>query len=497
MLGNRNYTIWFLTGSQHLYGQDAIKKVQANSEQIVQRMNESGSVQQRIEFKGVMKTSDEIRKTLLQANGDDTCAGVITWMHTFSPGKMWIAGLKQIRKPLLHFHTQYHKEVPWDSIDMDFMNINQSAHGDREFGFITEKLNIPRKVITGHWDDENVIQRIGKWNNVAAAHAEGQHLKIARFGDNMRNVAVTEGDKVEAEVKFGWKVHAHGIGEIVDEIEQLREQDLASTLEEYESRYKIPNQIKEKQWEAVKEQAKIEIGLERFLKKNGYQAFTTNFEDLHGMKQLPGLAVQRLMEKGYGFGGEGDWKTAGLVRIMKIISGNKKTSFMEDYTYHWKKGEESIIGSHMLEVCPTITGEGEQQEIQVKPLTMGGKEDPSRLVFKGGAGEAVNAAVIDLGERFRLVVNEVKAIENRESMPHLPVATIMWQPQPSMEVSTEAWINAGGAHHTCLSFEVDTEDLKDYAEMVNIECVVIDEETNVNCFRDQLRSMSGYWKLNV
>ncbi|MBB6450927.1 L-arabinose isomerase [Geomicrobium halophilum] len=497
MSDNRKYSIWFLTGSQNLYGQDAIKEVQANSEQIVKRMNESGSVQQSIEFKGVMKTSDEIRKTLLQANAYDQCAGVITWMHTFSPAKMWIAGLKQLGKPLLHFHTQYHKEVPWESIDMDFMNINQSAHGDREFGFITEKLNIPRKIITGHWDDEDVLQRIGKWMNVAAAHAEGQHLKIARFGGIMRNVAVTEGDKVEAEVKFGWKVHAHGIGEIVDEIGQLREEDLASTLEEYESRYKISKQVKEEQWEAVKEQAKIEVALEHFLEKNNYQALTTNFEDLNGMKQLPGLAIQRLMEKGYGFGGEGDWKTAGLVRIMKIISGNKKTSFMEDYTYHWKKGEESIIGSHMLEVCPTIAGEGEQQEIQVNPLTMGGKEDPSRLVFKGMAGEAVNAAVIDLGERFRLVVNKVNAIENHESMPHLPVATIIWQPTPSMEVSTESWITAGGAHHTCLSFEIDAEDLKDYAEMVNIECAVIDEETRVNSFKDQLRSMSGYWKMNV
>ncbi|WP_026702432.1 L-arabinose isomerase, partial [Salibacterium aidingense] len=432
MLKTKNYDIWFITGSQHLYGEETLAEVKAHSEELVNGLQSDAAIAVNIKFKQVVTTSDEILTFIRQANSDDNCAGIITWMHTFSPAKIWIAGLKALQKPLLHLHTQYNAEIPWEWIDMDFMNLNQSAHGDREFGFMTARLDIPRKVVTGHWKRSEVRYRIGRWAKAAVTFSEGRNIKVARFGDNMRNVAVTEGDKVEAEITFGWIVQAHGIGDLVKYIDKVETSRIEELMKEYQEQYHIPEESRndKNQWEAIRGQARIEAGMESFLEDGGYTAFTTNFEDLHGMKQLPGLAVQRLMEKGYGFGGEGDWKTAALVRAMKVMADGEDTSFMEDYTYHLEEGRERILGSHMLEVCPSIKKPEEKPEIQVHPLSMGDKADPSRLVFNSKTGRAVNVCIIDMGDRFRMVLNEVDAVEVTEEMPHLPVARVLWEPKP-------------------------------------------------------------------
>ncbi|MFZ4452836.1 L-arabinose isomerase [Salibacterium aidingense] len=489
------YNLWFVTGSQHLYGDETLQEVESHSKEIVEALQADEAITPNIQFKQVVTTSDEILSLIQQANSDDDCAGIITWMHTFSPAKIWIAGLKALQKPLLHLHTQYNAEIPWERIDMDFMNLNQSAHGDREFGFMTARLDIPRKVAAGHWQQPGVRKRIGRWAKAAVAFAEGRNIKVARFGDNMRNVAVTEGDKVEAEAVFGWVVQAHGIGELVGYIEQVEEEKVTEIVNEYEKIYDISEKLRsnENKWEAVWEQARIEAGLEAFLQDGGYTAFTTNFEDLHGMKQLPGLAVQRLMEKGYGFGGEGDWKTAALVRAMKVMADGEDTSFMEDYTYHLEEGRERILGSHMLEVCPSIKKPEEKPEIQVHPLSMGNRDDPSRLVFNSRSGRAVNVCIIDLGNRFRMVLNEVEAGDIKEEMPHLPVARVLWKPQPNLQDSAESWIIAGGAHHTCLSYALTSEDLQDWAEMHGIECIVIDETSNSREIQKEIRQNEAYW----
>ncbi|BDG47575.1 L-arabinose isomerase [Parageobacillus sp. KH3-4] len=494
MLQLRPYEFWFVTGSQHLYGEETLKQVEKHSRVIVEGLNRDSIIPFKLVFKPVVTTPEGIRKLCIEANANDECAGIITWMHTFSPAKMWIGGLSELRKPLLHLHTQFNRDIPWDSIDMDFMNLNQSAHGDREYGFIGARMGIARKVVVGHWEDPDVRERLGRWMRTAVAFTESRNLKVARFGDNMREVAVTEGDKVEAQIKFGWSVNGYGIGDLVQYIKDVPEQKVNELFDEYAELYDIvPEGFHEGPVrESIREQARIELGLKAFLEERNFTAFTTTFEDLHGMKQLPGLAVQRLMAEGYGFGGEGDWKTAALVRVMKIMADGKGTSFMEDYTYHFEHGNEMILGAHMLEVCPTIAAT--RPRIEVHPLSIGGKEDPARLVFDGGAGEAVNASLIDLGHRFRLVVNEVDAVKTEKEMPKLPVARILWKPRPSLRDSAEAWILAGGAHHTCFSFAVTTEQLQDWAEMVGIECVVINENTSPHSIRNELRWNEMVWR---
>jgi L-arabinose isomerase len=494
MLQLRPYEFWFVTGSQHLYGEETLKQVEEHSRVIVEGLNRDSIIPFKLVFKPVVTTPEGIRKLCIEANANDECAGIITWMHTFSPAKMWIGGLSELRKPLLHLHTQFNRDIPWDSIDMDFMNLNQSAHGDREYGFIGARMGIARKVIVGHWEDPDVRERLGRWMRTAVAFTESRNLKVARFGDNMREVAVTEGDKVEAQIKFGWSVNGYGIGDLVQYIKDVSEQKVNELFDEYAELYDIvPEGFHEGPVrESIREQARIELGLKAFLEERNFTAFTTTFEDLHGMKQLPGLAVQRLMAEGYGFGGEGDWKTAALVRVMKIMADGKGTSFMEDYTYHFEPGNEMILGAHMLEVCPTIAAT--RPRIEVHPLSIGGKEDPARFVFDGDAGEAVNASLIDLGHRFRLVVNEVDAVKPEKEMPKLPVARILWKPRPSLRDSAEAWILAGGAHHTCFSFAVTTEQLQDWAEMTGIECVVINENTSLQSIRNELRWNEMFWR---
>ncbi len=487
VLSIKPYQFWFVTGSQHLYGPETLEEVAVHSQSITAGLNESSNLPFEIVYKPVVTTPEEIYKVCIEAKADPNCAGVVAWMHTFSPAKMWIRGLSELRKPLLHLHTQYNRDIPWDSIDMDFMNTNQSAHGDREFGHIFARLGLDRKVVTGHWQDGVVQSRIGAWMNSAAASMESKNLKIARFGDNMRQVAVTEGDKVEAQIQLGWQIDGYGIGDLVASMNEVSDAEVQALLNEYTERYEIASSVRDNaaSWAAIEEQAKIELGMKRFLQAGGYTAFTTTFEDLHGMKQLPGLAVQRLMEQGYGFGGEGDWKTAALTRIMKLMAGNVGTSFMEDYTYHLENGNEMILGAHMLEVCPTIAES--KPRIEVHPLGIGGKADPARIIFDGKAGEAVNASLVDLGNRFRLIINEVDAVKVEEEMPKLPVARVLWKPRPSLRDSAEAWIYAGGAHHTVLSYVVTTDQLVDWADMLGIEVVVIDNNTTIRQFRQELR----------
>ncbi|MGN8645985.1 L-arabinose isomerase [Gracilibacillus sp. HCP3S3_G5_1] len=487
MLEVRPYTFWFVTGSQHLYGEETLQEVANNSKEVVAGLNAEGNLPFQVEFKEVLTTAQDIHGLLQKANADENCAGVITWMHTFSPAKMWIAGLKALQKPLLHLHTQFNRDIPWESIDMDFMNLNQAAHGDREYGFIGTRMDVSRKVVVGHWQNKEVTAKISDWMKTAVGVAEGSNIRVARFGDNMRNVAVTDGDKIEAQIKFGWTVDYYGIGDLVEEIEKVTDEELNALYKEYQDLYELPVEASEPGpiRDAILYQGKVELGLKAFLKKGNYSAFTTNFEDLHGMKQLPGLAAQRLMAEGYGFAGEGDWRTAALLRFMKIISGNKGTSFMEDYTYHLEPGNEMILGSHMLEICPTVSAT--KPKIVVNPLGIGGKEDPARLVFDGRGGDAVNASLVEMGGRYRLVINEVKAEQPKIETPNLPVAKVLWKPEPSLSEATEAWIYAGGAHHTVFSFDVTTEQLYDFANMAKIECVVIDQDTKLRQFRNELK----------
>ena len=488
------YEFWFLTGSQHLYGDETLKQVENNSVEIVNQLNQNANLPYKVVFKDVLTQADDIQKTMFAANNNDQCAGIITWMHTFSPAKTWIAGLNALQKPLLHLHTQFNRDIPWDDIDMDFMNLNQSAHGDREFGFMTARMNIPRKVIAGHWDNEDVTDRMSAWMQTAVAVAEGTNIRVARFGDNMRHVAVTDGDKIEAQIKFGWTVDYYGIGDLVEVMDALSESEVQALYKEYENLYDMPEEASSDGpvRESIMEQARIELALKKFLTERNYNAFTTNFEDLHGMKQLPGLAAQRLMAEGFGFAGEGDWRTAALLRMMKIISNNRGTSFMEDYTNHFEPGNEMALGSHMLEICPTIAEN--KPKIVVEPLGIGGKEDPARLVFDGREGEAVLATLFEMGGRYRLLVNKVQAEKMEKETPNLPVAKVLWTPEPSLSEATEAWIYAGGAHHNVFSYEVTVDQLYDFAEMTNIECIVIDNDTNIRQFRQELKLSEGIWK---
>lgn len=491
MKTGKNYKFWFATGSQDLYGEECLAKVAEHSRIIVENLNKSGVLPFEVVLKPTLITNELIRKTFNEANADEECAGVITWMHTFSPAKSWILGLQEFRKPLLHFHTQFNQEIPYDTIDMDFMNENQSAHGDREYGHIVSRMGIERKVIVGYWEDKNVQERIASWMRTAIGIMESSHIRVVRIADNMRNVAVTEGDKVEAQIKFGWEIDAYPVNEIAEYVKDVPKGEVDALVEEYYDRYEIllegraPEEFKKH----VAVQAGIEIGFEKFLTEKNYQAIVTHFGDLGSLQQLPGLAIQRLMEKGYGFGGEGDWKTAAMVRLMKImtegVKGAKGTSFMEDYTYNLVPGKEGILQAHMLEVCPTIA-EG-KIGIKVNPLSMGDREDPARLVFTSKTGPAIATSLIDLGNRFRLIINEVECKKVEKPMPKLPVATAFWTPQPNLATGAESWILAGGAHHTAFSYDLTTEQMVDWAAAMGIESVVIDKETTIRNFKNELR----------
>jgi len=494
MLVRKNYTFWFITGSQHLYGEETLKQVKEDSLNLVKGLNEKGAFDYDISFKALLTTPDEISNLIKEANNDDNCAGLIGWMHTFSPAKMWIKGLTRLQKPFVQFHTQLNRDIPWNDIDMDFMNLNQTAHGGREFGFINTRLRMPRKIIVGYYEDERVLNELHSFLKVAVAINESKTIKVARFGDNMRQVAVTEGDKVEAEIKFGWAVNGYAVGDLVQVVDAVTEVEIAKLVQEYEALYDIPDKSDEAM-ASIKVQAKIEIGLEKFLIEGGFTAFTTTFENLYGLKQLPGLAVQRLMEKGYGFGAEGDWKTAALLRLMKIMGGEggKGTSFMEDYTYHMDPENKIVLGAHMLEVCPSIAVD--KPAIIVRPLGIGGKDDPARFIFSAKTGPALNASLVDMGGRMRLIINTVEAVEAPYDMPKLPVAKAMWKPDPSFETGVKSWILAGGAHHTVYSYDVTAQDLVDFAEFMDIETVMIDKDTKFEALKQDLKIKDLIWNL--
>lgn len=498
MKAAKNYKFWFCTGSQDLYGDECLRKVAEHSAKIVESLNACGNLPFEVVLKPTLISQASIRKTFNDANNDEECAGVITWMHTFSPAKMWIIGLQEYKKPLCHLHTQFNEEIPYDTIDMDFMNENQSAHGDREYGHIVSRMGIERKIIVGHWANEAVQKNLGSWMRTAVGIMESSHIRVCRIADNMRNVAVTEGDKVEAQVKFGWEIDAYPVNEAADYVNAVPKGEIDALVEEYYDKYEIllEGRDAEEFKKHVSVQAGIEIGLEKFLVDNDYQAIVTHFGDLGAMQQLPGLAIQRLMEKGYGFGGEGDWKTAAMVRLMKIMAEGtpnaKGTSFMEDYTYNLVPGKEGILQAHMLEVCPTVA-EG-KISIKVNPLSMGNREDPARLVFTAKEGPAVATSLVDLGNRFRLIINAVDCKKTEKPMPKLPVATAFWTPQPSLAVGAEAWILAGGAHHTAFSYDLTVEQMVDWAAAMGIESVVIDKDTTIRNFKNELRWNSVAFK---
>ena len=459
-------------------------------------LNDSKQISVSIIFKPIVTTPEEILSVCKEVNAAENCIGIITWMHTFSPAKMWINGLKILQKPLLHLHTQFNRDIPWNDIDMDFMNLNQSAHGDREFGFMVSRLRMNRKVVVGYWKDEATIKSIDVWCRAAAGWHDWQGAKFVRFGDNMRYVAVTDGDKVEAEYKFGYSVNTHGIGDLVKMINEVDDKSVDTLVEEYISAYTIADVLKKNgaKHQSLKDAAKIELGLKAFLEDGNYKGFTDTFEDLHGLKQLPGIAAQRLMHAGYGFAGEGDWKTAALVRAMKVMASGLKggNSFMEDYTYHFENGNEMVLGAHMLEICSSIA-DG-KPSCEIHPLGIGGKADPVRLVFNVDKGEALNASIVDMGNRFRLLVNEVEAIKPKHELPNLPVARVLWKPMPDMKTGCAAWIYAGGAHHTCFSQNLTSEHLEDFASMANIEFVLIDKNTNLHQLKNELRWNEMYYQ---
>ncbi|MEG8988587.1 L-arabinose isomerase [Ignavibacteria bacterium 4148-Me] len=494
MIDIKNYEAWFITGSQHLYGEQTLKQVAQDSQTIVDELNKSNKLPFKIIFKPVLTTPEAIYDLCLEANNNKNCVGLIMWMHTFSPAKMWIGGLNVLIKPFVHLHTQFNRDIPWDSIDMDFMNLNQSAHGDREFGFICSRMKKKRKVIVGHWQNESVQKKLSIWMRAAAAWQDAQGAKIARFGDNMREVAVTEGDKVEAQIRFGYSVNGYGLGDLVQYVNNVNENEIDKLIEEYFDKYEVAPNAKNngKKYSNLKEAAKIEIGLRNFLKDGNFKAFTTTFENLHGLKQLPGLAVQRLMAEGYGFGAEGDWKTAALVRAVKVMSAGLQggTSFMEDYTYHFEPDNMMVLGAHMLEVCESLSST--KPRLEIHPLSIGGKDDPPRLVFDVKEGEALNASLIDMGNRFRMIVNEVKVISSKP-LPKLPVARVLWIPKPNLEVAATTWILAGGAHHTAFSQAISSEYLEDFSEIANIEFLLINDSTNISEFKKELLWNEKYY----
>jgi L-arabinose isomerase len=486
--------VWFVTGSQHLYGEEALRRVARDAGVIAKALNDADSIPCTVTLQPVVTTPDAIRRVCLAADADDECIGLVLWMHTFSPAKMWIAGLSTLAKPFLHLHTQSNRDIPWSSIDMDFMNLNQSAHGDREFGFLAARMRLPRAVVVGFWGEADVQRRIAVWMRAAAGRHAMRGMKVARFGDNMRDVAVTEGDKVEAQIRMGYAVYGYGVGDLVRYVNAVGGAEADRLMSEYKSRYSIAENARERA-DVLRDAARIELGMRAFLTEGGFSAFTTTFEDLHGLRQLPGIAVQRLMEDGYGFGAEGDWKTAALVRVLKVmgVGLGGGTSFMEDYTYHLDPAGMKVLGAHMLEVCPTLA-DG-RPSLEVHPLSIGGGADPVRLVFTGRKGAGVNVSMVDMGNRFRMIVNAVEVVEPDVLPAKLPVARVVWVPYPDLPRAAHAWILAGGAHHTAFSQAVTVEHLKDLAEMTGVECLVIDRDTDVDAFAKEMRWNEVYYRL--
>jgi L-arabinose isomerase len=485
----KSLEVWFLTGSQHLYGEEAIREVELHARQVAQALDQSPHIPVRVVFKSVLTTPEEIRHAIVEANAARTCIGLVAWMHTFSPAKMWIAGLKMLQKPLLHLHTQFNRDLPWSTIDMDFMNLNQSAHGDREFGFIGTRMRLPRKVVAGHWKDEEVAAEIGVWTRAAAARHDALTARIARIGDNMREVAVTEGDKVAAQICLGYSVNGYGVGELVKHVEAASDDAVESLCLGYDEAYRVAEPLEPggPMRGALRDAARIELGLRSFLADGGFAGFTDTFEDLHGLKQLPGIAVQRLMAEGYGFGAEGDWKAAAMVRAAKVMAAGLSggTSFMEDYTYHLEQGDRQVLGAHMLEICPSIAAD--QPSCEVHPLGIGGKEPPVRLVFDAPPGPAVNVSLVDMGHRFRMVLSVVDVVAAEQPLVKLPVARAVWSPRPDLKTAAAAWILAGGSHHPVFSQALTAAHFEDLAEMWGVELAVIDGETRLRHFKNELR----------
>lgn len=487
---------WFIVGSQHLYGTEALKQVEKDAAQIVDYLNQQNPFV-KIKLKPIATTPEEIFTVCKEANYQENCIGVIAWMHTFSPAKMWIAGLLQLSKPLVQFHTQFHRHIPWDEIDMDYMNLHQTAHGDREFGFMVSRLRQARTIIVGHWQDSEVKQKFDRWQRVATAIYDHRHLKVARFGDNMREVAVTEGDKVEAQMTFGYSVNGYGVYELAEAINAVSDEAVCKLLAEYDRLYEVEPSLQAggENRSSLEYSARIELGLKQLLDEGGFKAFTDNFQNLNGIQQLPGLAVQRLMEQGYGFGGEGDWKTAALVRAVKVMGYSlpKGSSFMEDYTYDLDEQNQVVLGAHMLEVCPSIANA--KPKLAIRPLGIGGKADPVRLIFSSKAGNAINATVVDMGNRFRMVVADLETIEPPHAMPKLPVGHAFWKLQPNFDVGTQAWILAGGAHHSVFSLDIDAEMLRTFAEYFGVEFIHINRDTQLAQLRNELRWNDAAYKL--
>jgi L-arabinose isomerase len=496
MIDLKQLEVWFITGSQDLYGEETLKQVAQHSQQIAKALDAANQIPVRVVFKPTVKSPEEIYNTCQEANTAKNCIGIIAWMHTFSPAKMWIGGLRILQKPVLHLHTQFNRDIPWDSIDMDFMNLNQSAHGDREFGFIMSRMRLERKVVVGHWQDNEVLDQINAWSRAAAGWHDWQGARFVRFGDNMRYVAVTDGDKVEAELKFGYSVNTHGIGDLVKVINAISDGEVDKLTAEYEERYAVVAALRKggDKYSSLRDAAKIELGLKAFLEDGNFKGFSDTFEDLHGMVQLPGIAAQRLMGQGYGFAGEGDWKTAALVRAMKVMGSGLKggNAFMEDYTYHFDPSDPMVLGSHMLEICESIA-DG-KAKCEIHPLGIGGKADPVRLVFNVAAGPALNASIIDMGNRFRLLVNEVEAVAPKHDLPKLPVARVLWKPYPDMKTGCAAWILAGGAHHTGYSQNLTSEHMADFADMAGIECVLIGKNTDLRQLKNELKWSEAYYR---
>jgi len=494
MINLKNYEVWLVAGSQHLYGEETLQQVAKHARHIADALDQSSLIPVQVVFKSVLTTAEDIKRLCLEANLAEDCVGLIAWMHTFSPAKMWIAGLKSLQKPFVHLHTQFNRDIPWQDIDMDFMNLNQSAHGGREFGFMATRMEIERKVIVGHWQESAIQAELGAWARAAVGWQVWQTTKVARFGDNMRSVAVTEGDKVEAQLQLGYTVNGYGIGDLVQVINQVSQAEVDALVAEYDTNYQVVEALQAggAKRDSLVEAARIELGLKKFLDDGGYTAFTTTFENLHGLNQLPGFAVQRLMTQGYGFGAEGDWKTAALLRVMKVMASGLPggTSFMEDYTYHLEPGSNLVLGAHMLEVCESIAAS--KPSLEIHPLSIGGKADPVRSVFTAKEGSAINVTLVDLGHRFRMIVNQVEVVSARE-LPKLPVARALWKPLPDLPVAAAAWILAGGAHHTVFSQALTIAHLEDFAEIAGIEYLVIDSETDLRRFKQELRWNKAYY----
>ena len=487
----KDYEFWFVVGTQFLYGEEIFDTINSHATDMAAEWSKKLSC--KVVAKPCVKTSSEILNIMQQANNDPACAGVITWMHTFSPSKMWIAGFNALEKPLLHVNTQYNRDIPWDEIDMDFMNLNQSAHGDREHGYILARMRAKQKVAAGYWKDEEFQHKIDTWMRAAVGAAESRKLRVLRISDNMRNVAVTDGDKIEAQIKLGWQVDHYGVGDIIKLVDAVTDEEIDAQMAEYTENYIFDTD----NIESVRYQAREEVAIKKFLDAEGFGAFHTNFEDLQGLRQLPGLAAQDLMRQGYGFGAEGDWKVAAMTRVMKKMAEGMTggTAFMEDYTYHFEPGNEMLLGSHMLEVCPTVSAE--KPKIQVHPLSIGDREDPARLVFKAQTGDAIVVTLVDMGDRLRMIVNDVECKEQTHDMPKLPVAGVLWKPLPCLQTSAEAWIYAGGAHHSVLSYSLTAEHMRDFAEIMGIEFVYINKDTDINAFRKELFYNDVAYKLGM